>query len=150
MFVKDTGSKYGRRNFCKECSNTKNKEDTKSTVYKHKHQLAKRYNITPQQYVDCMNTSKVCQICGSPKELCYDHDHNTMKFRGVLCRSCNKAIEALGDNVTGVRNALAYLVYCYSPKKPPLNTEYNVYKQQFMLPIVDKIADVIADVKDTH
>lgn len=47
----------------------------------------------------------VCEICGrsveetvktkskfSPHNLCIDHDHNTMKFRGVLCSLCNRQL----------------------------------------------------------
>jgi DNA-directed RNA polymerase specialized sigma subunit len=109
LFVKDGGSKYGRRNFCKKCSNTKNRENTETSKYKHKHQLAKRYGITPEEYVKCMETSKFCQVCGRDEELCYDHDHITMEFRGVLCRSCNKAIGALGDTAEGLLKAYKYL-----------------------------------------
>jgi DNA-directed RNA polymerase specialized sigma subunit len=109
LFAKDSGSRYGRRNLCKECSNKKNREDTKATQYKHKHQLAKRYHITPEEYVECMSTSNCCEICSSTDNLCYDHDHNTMKFRGVLCRSCNKAIGLLGDTVEGLQKAVDYL-----------------------------------------
>jgi hypothetical protein len=38
-----------------------------------------------------------------------DHDHRTGKFRGWLCRMCNTAIGALGDDVDGLERALAYL-----------------------------------------
>lgn len=110
FFVKDSGSKYGRRNLCKECANKVNRENTKSTTYKHKHQLAKRYGITPEEYEACMNTSDCCQICGSGDNLCYDHNHETMKFRGVLCRSCNKAIGQLGDTPRALFLAYEYLL----------------------------------------
>jgi hypothetical protein len=32
-----------------------------------------------------------------------------MEFRGVLCRTCNKAVGQLGDNVEGLQKALDYL-----------------------------------------
>ena len=110
MFVKDKGSKYGRRNVCKDCSNLKNREDTKATEYKHKHQLAKRYDCTPEEYEERMKTSDKCEVCDTTEDLCYDHDHNTMEFRGVLCRKCNAAIGQLGDDIYGVGNALKYLI----------------------------------------
>lgn len=109
LFIKDSGSRYGRRNQCKECRNKINRTNTKAPEYKHKHQLAKRYKTTPEKYVECMNTSSSCEICGSTDSLCYDHDHDTMKFRGVLCRGCNRSIGQLGDTKEALQKALNYL-----------------------------------------
>lgn len=54
-----------------------------------------------------------CEACDAPPNgsgsLHLDHDHTTGKFRGWLCSRCNTAIGKLGDNVAGVRRALAYL-----------------------------------------
>jgi hypothetical protein len=38
-----------------------------------------------------------------------DHDHLTREFRGWLCGACNRGIGLLGDDVNGLRRALAYL-----------------------------------------
>ena len=74
-----------------------------------KYRAAREYGVTLEEYKACMATSNCCEVCGSTKELCYDHDHTTMKFRGVLCRSCNKAIGQLGDTKEGILRALKYL-----------------------------------------
>ncbi len=58
-----------------------------------------------------------CEICGRPPEgrggnaqvLHLDHCHETGAFRGWLCTKCNLALGALGDNIEGLRKALAYL-----------------------------------------
>jgi hypothetical protein len=50
-----------------------------------------------------------CECCGRSRRLCMDHDHRTDEFRGWLCRQCNTAIGGLGDDLEGVKKALAYL-----------------------------------------
>ena len=42
-----------------------------------------------------------CQICHSPfrSDKCMDHDHNTGRYRGTLCRQCNGALGKLGDDL---------------------------------------------------
>lgn len=56
--------------------------------------------------------TSVCECCGGPpgtKRMRLDHCHDTNEFRGWLCGKCNTGIGQLGDNINGVRNALAYL-----------------------------------------
>ncbi len=55
-----------------------------------------------------------CEICGNVSaendhDLDFDHDHVTGAFRGWLCNRCNTGIGFLGDNVKGIKKALAYL-----------------------------------------
>lgn len=38
-----------------------------------------------------------------------DHDHDTGKVRGVLCRTCNTAMGAFDDSVVGLLRAIDYL-----------------------------------------
>jgi hypothetical protein len=56
----------------------------------------------------------LCELCGKPQNtkrgvLDLDHDHDTGELRGWLCNQCNSAIGKLGDDVAGLRSALAYL-----------------------------------------
>lgn len=44
-----------------------------------------------------------------------DHDHVTGKIRGILCRTCNTALGAFGDNLEGLQLAVAYLQRHYNP-----------------------------------
>lgn len=114
LFMKNKANKYGRKNKCTECDNKERRKGGHRFNKTNKARVKRDYNITLEYYNKCMSTSKVCQICGSTDKLCYDHDHATMEFRGVLCERCNYGVGALGDDVIGVRRALSYLVshYC--------------------------------------
>lgn len=109
LFVKSNQSKHGRRNLCIGCCVVRNNKHPKQRDWKTDHQVKKRYGIDRQTYFDCVASSDCCEICSSKDNLCYDHDHQTMQFRGVLCRSCNKAIGQLGDTYESVQKALNYL-----------------------------------------
>jgi hypothetical protein len=57
-----------------------------------------------------------CECCGKQprRTLDLDHDHKRSLFRGWLCNGCNTAIGKLGDNLTGVLRAVAYLEKAYA------------------------------------
>lgn len=56
-----------------------------------------------------------CGICGKSLiglpsvNVHADHCHDTNIPRGILCRTCNHGIGKLGDNLEGLRRAVAYL-----------------------------------------
>ena len=53
-----------------------------------------------------------CAICAEVMrvdEVCVDHDHQTLRIRGLLCRTCNSGIGMLKDSPELVRKALRYL-----------------------------------------
>jgi len=118
LFTKDKHTTNGRRNRCHSCYSEiaqqyrlknpdKIKEANKacnSTAH------AKRYGISLEEYRKRIASSDKCECCGSKENLCYDHCHNSMEFRGILCRRCNAAIGGLGDTEEGVLNALTYLI----------------------------------------
>ena len=108
-FVKDKGSKYGYRNLCISCAVKRNEKQPKNKDWKTDHQTKKRYGVDGDTYKRLMATSPCCQICSKTEELCYDHCHDTMKFRGVLCRGCNRSLGQLGDNIKGIQKVLDYL-----------------------------------------
>ena len=39
-----------------------------------------------------------CELCGSLGRICFDHDHNTGKFRGWICHRCNVVLGLTKDN----------------------------------------------------
>ena len=107
-FIKDKGSKYGFKNKCYLRTITDNSTQ-QMRDWKTKHQVWKRYACTPEEYKERMASSNCCEVCSRTEELCYDHDHLTMKFRGVLCRGCNRSLGQLGDDEAGILKVLAYL-----------------------------------------
>lgn len=69
------------------------------------------YGITSDEY-DLLYSKQEgnCGICQRHFEsLHIDHDHDTNKVRGLLCKRCNTTLGYLGDNREGVLRALAYL-----------------------------------------
>lgn len=74
-----------------------------------------------------------CACCGKKTQLVCDHDHNTDEFRGWLCEACNTGIGKLGDDLNGVRMALAYL-----KRVEKQNSPYKL--NPYTLEIVDKRA----------
>jgi len=50
-----------------------------------------------------------CKICGIEKATCYDHDHRTGAWRGMLCNGCNSLLGHAQDSYELLNNMLAYL-----------------------------------------
>lgn len=109
-FLPDKQSKYGRRNLCGTCGGKRANSNPKAKDWKTNHQTKKRYGCDVETYEARMATSDCCEVCGSEEQLCYDHCHDTMKFRGVLCRACNRSIGQLGDTADALKKALDYLI----------------------------------------
>ena len=109
LFVKDRQSKHGRRNLCISCAVKRNEAHPKNKHWKTDYQVKKRYGVTAEEYNTKMESFSSCVLCGSTNNLCYDHDHDTLKFRGVLCRLCNTALGLFQDNPELMRKAASYV-----------------------------------------
>ena len=78
-------------------------------------QRRKNYGITDEFYEDMKaRQNDCCAICGKhsseqDQALAIDHDHDTGKVRGLLCRTCNLGIGYLNDNINLLANAIKYL-----------------------------------------
>lgn len=52
----------------------------------------------------------VCELCGAfGRRICFDHDHNTGKFRGWICHQCNAVLGLSRDNIELLMKMVAYL-----------------------------------------
>lgn len=88
---KDTRSGEYIRSECKDCEKLASR------------QLAQARKNAPSK-------PERCQCCHEKTDyFVLDHDHQTGKFRGWLCRNCNQGIGKLGDNIKGLQKAMKYL-----------------------------------------
>jgi hypothetical protein len=69
------------------------------------------YGVTEGQVTQMLRSQRNrCGICRKkPKLLHVDHDHKTMKFRGMLCGNCNRGLGLFQDRALIVYKALKYL-----------------------------------------
>ena len=83
--------------------------------------LKYNYGLTPEQYEKMLEEQNgTCAICKMPEtwthkktgkvaSLSVDHDHETGKIRGLLCRDCNQSIGKFKDNAKLLYAAYEYL-----------------------------------------
>lgn len=105
-------SKNQRR--CRECWKETNKQrlDKCEEMYGIRatsQRIQTMYGISGEEYKERMASSDKCAQCGAKDRLVYDHCHETMAFRGVLCNKCNTSLGQLGDTVESVERLLEYL-----------------------------------------
>jgi hypothetical protein len=138
-FYQHRGTRDGRATYCKDCQKAASRAWTAAHRERVKAENARRYaadtdrqrrnrsyrlkmyGLTEDQY-DALAVAQghVCAICLEPEKavdprtkmarrLAVDHDHDTLKVRGLLCHACNTSIGRLGDNHERLERAVAYL-----------------------------------------
>lgn len=74
-----------KQSICKYCRRTK--------------RMYQNYEITDEQYIQMWKDQKgKCKLCGKElkdKYLDIDHDHQTGRVRGLLCRGCNLMLDEM-------------------------------------------------------
>jgi hypothetical protein len=122
-FVKDKNRKDGIYPVCRGCRNSyarihRATYPKKSQGYTRKY----KYGITNEDYDKKLNDQgNACAICqtkipgGNKESFFIDHDHETGKVRGLLCRSCNLMIGHAKDETQLLATAIGYLVYWGQP-----------------------------------
>ena len=112
--------------YCKVCMNFEKREKYKNNplnyLLRAKKYFLSKLGMDLDDYSKVEKSqNKVCAICGLSEirqcrgrrqKLAIDHNHNTMKFRGLLCAKCNTALGLLNvDNfgTLNLRRAIAYL-----------------------------------------
>ena len=73
-----------------------------------------KYGLSPEQYLELHRKQEgKCAICGKmlpdSEYLCVDHEKETGKIRGLLCKECNKGLGMFKDNPKNLQKAAEYL-----------------------------------------
>ena len=108
-YNKNKSQKSGLHYSCRSCAKK----------HVRKYNLPSKYGITLEKYDSLLaeQLSK-CAICekqlvdGSDnydKRPVIDHNHKTGEVRGILCKSCNRALGLLGDNPDTMFRGFTYL-----------------------------------------
>ena len=53
---------------------------------------------------------KQCEICGAFGRICFDHNHETGKFRGWICHRCNVVLGFVKDNAELLKYLSNYII----------------------------------------
>jgi hypothetical protein len=61
------------------------------------------------QGIPSFDEPPVCEVCGSGRKICMDHDHATSEFRGWLCDDCNVALGLVKDRIEVLEAMILYL-----------------------------------------
>jgi hypothetical protein len=95
---------------------TENKERVGEYRQKDKWTIVKRCSrrgITPQEFVEAYEAQNgKCPICASAISMensAIDHNHETGAFRGILCKTCNRALGMFKDSPEILVSASQYL-----------------------------------------
>ena len=117
------------RSVCKKCVAKKTRDYYQKRNPDHRRDtyLKKMYGIGIKEYYEMLELQEgKCAICQSTdtgsKRFRYfsvDHDHNTGKIRGLLCKKCNIALGEMRDNPDIVYNAWMYLCCDQGKIDPP-------------------------------
>ena len=74
------------------------------------YQMTMKYKLTPEEFLEVWKTP-VCSNrgCGETKRLHMDHDHDSGKFRGLLCGACNTGLGFYKDDFKRLDGIIEYL-----------------------------------------
>lgn len=105
------GPTYRDRKYCYRCTGAVRQD---ASERKHRARVAKVYGIEPDDYdrLYCYQEGR-CAICqratGKTRRLSVDHNHETGRVRGLLCRPCNDMLGHGRDDPAFFERAMWYL-----------------------------------------
>ena len=116
-FHVDRSMSTGYSSVCAECRRLKRKK-VSTDATRREYILQYKYGVTQEWFEDMLHEQGYkCAICSARfsgmeyghESICVDHNHETGKARGLLCRSCNIGLGKFRDSVSSLDNAILYL-----------------------------------------
>lgn len=115
--------KHLLKSWCKECHYKSHKEwvdNNKETVREYRAKdpwtltkRCRRHNISVEEfwslYENQDGTCPVCDTAIKAEDSAIDHNHKTGKVRGILCKTCNRALGLLKDSPNNLKRGAEYL-----------------------------------------
>jgi len=93
-----------RREYAKEYAKRNREKYKERNKTNH---ILRTYGLNSEEYEALISDG--CEICGTQEDLCVDHDHETGKVRGCLCRKHNSMLGFADDQLEILEAAMAYL-----------------------------------------
>lgn len=124
-FYNDKSKPLGKAYSCKICRANylkirRERKIAENANYSKINKMAKKIGLTfieVKNWFDkqWMKQQAQCDICGKvfSDNDCIDHNHNTLKLRGLLCNHCNLGIGFLQDSSIVCKKAKNYLLKGY-------------------------------------
>lgn len=121
-YHKDRTTRSGYASVCAQCKvpireASNEKVDRVDYLYQYK------YKISRHQFEEMLlDQNFQCKICGvkfegnesGQERICVDHDHDSGKVRGLLCRFCNIGLGKFKDHPENLRRAADYIEEFYN------------------------------------
>lgn len=118
---KDSSDKRGHKGLCKECA-AKKQAKIRDNWSPERHAAAnaamllcarkRLYGLDGIEHFEKQRKLQKgkCAICKRKlNKACSDHNHETGKWRGLLCDNCNRGMGLLKDDIMTLQAAIAYL-----------------------------------------
>jgi hypothetical protein len=103
VYTTKSGKTYG---YCRDCRSTRRVVERQRMK---DYLLMRRYGITRQERSAMLVAQDgLCALCYEQPATEVDHDHNSGRVRGMLCKPCNVALGRF-DSPEGVTNMVQYL-----------------------------------------
>lgn len=88
---------------CGKCKPIKNKVYCSKCILQRRLGVLRRSGLSKLELERAIHATKhflgKCECCGRRnQEWCFDHNHKSKKFRGIICHSCNLALGLVNDN----------------------------------------------------